>query len=133
MTNYFKFTDQKADNDNTPSNVITLTYEYAYDDRDTNMILYYMSNGGLKAFPNFRMNHISEPENNNRQIHIYYSTGKITITGWNLEIMKNKIESNEISVVKAAHTNERNLTSNDPEYYEYSFCIDEITFEDNKS
>jgi len=126
MTKYFKFTDQKADNDNKP---MTLSYKH----EDTLMIIYYMSNGALKAFPNFRMSHISEPENNNRKIHIYYSTGKITITGWNLEIMKNKIESNEISAVKATHMNERKLTSNDPEYCEYSFCIDEITFEDDKS
>jgi len=91
-------------------------------------ILYEMSNGGIKVFPNFC---ISETDLDEKGIlRVFYSRGTIIIRGRNLSELAKLYAAKKIAAIRVTPTNintekNENLTGGS------SFSIDKITFEEN--
>lgn len=93
------------------------------DYESSDNILYGMSDGRIKIFPNFC---ISETELDGKgTIRVYYSRGTIVIKGRNLEELANRFAAKKIAAIRVTPPN-INISENNNSFY-----IDEITFEEN--
>lgn len=92
-----------------------------YENNET--ILYELTSGGMRVFPNFCMSGIFIDDKG--LLRIYYGLGTIVIQGRNLKEVVKQLASKKIAIIRITATDEATIDTGS------IFSIDSITFEEN--